>query len=68
MYAVKETNLIAKGNPTHYIPAKDYADACNILRIERETLNLSWTENEDYTAEIVEVGKDFDFANQPEWN
>ncbi len=68
MYAVKETNLWAKENPAHFIPAKDYADACQILREEREAMNQSWDEGVDYTIELAEVEDDFDFESQPDWN
>lgn len=68
MFAVKETNLNAAGNPSHYIPAKDYADACQIVRTERESMKPYWTEGTDFTIEVVEVPSDFDFADQPDWN
>lgn len=68
MYAVKKTNLIVSSAAEYFIKARDFADACEILRRVREGMNESWEEGIDYTAEVVEVDDDFDFENQPDWN
>lgn len=68
MYAVKMTNLIVSSLAEHFIKARDFADACEILRRAREGMNEGWEEGTDYTLEVVEVDDDFDFENQPEWN
>lgn len=68
MYAVKATNLIVSPIAEHFIKARDFADACEILRRAREEMNESWEEGTDYTAEVVEVADDFDFDGQSDWN
>lgn len=68
MYAVKATNLTVSPVAEHFIKARDFADACEILRRTREEMNGSWEEGTDYTAEVVEVNDDFDFDGQPDWN
>lgn len=68
MYAVKATNLTVSPVAEHFIKARDFAEACEILRRAREEMNESWEEGTDYTAEVVEVADDFDFESQPDWN
>lgn len=68
MYAVKATNLTVSPVAEHFIKARDFADACEILRRAREEMNESWEEGTDYTAEVVEVADDFDFDGQSDWN
>ena len=68
MYAVKTTNLTVSPVAEHFIKARDFVDACEILRRAREEMNESWEEGTDYDAEVVEVDDDFDFENQPAWN
>lgn len=68
MYAVKMTNLTVSPAAEHFIKARDFADACEILRRAREEMNESWEEGTDYTAEVVEVADDFDFDGQSDWN
>lgn len=68
MYAVKMTNLTVSPVAEHFIKARDFADACEILRRAREEMNESWEEGTDYTAEVVEVADDFDFDGQSDWN
>lgn len=68
MYAVKATNLIVSPAAEHFIKARDFADACEILRRAREEMNESWEEGTDYTAEVVEVADDFDFDGQSDWS
>ena len=68
MYAVKMTNLTVSPEAEYFIAARDYANACDILRSECREMDSAWEEGIDYTAEVVEVDDDFDFENQPEWN
>lgn len=69
MYAVKLTNLTTIPNRNFFVPARDWADACDKQRHEiKEFDDMEWIRGEDYEIEIVEVDADFDFDNQEDFN
>lgn len=66
MFAVKTVNLITSA--THYTPARDYADACQMMREFVRDCDPAWVENVDYKIDVVEVENDFNFEDQPDFN
>ena len=66
MFAVKTTNL--HNGINHFEAARNYSDACDLMRRIIREVEPEWVSGIDYQIEVVEIEEDFDFDNQPDFN